>query len=56
MITFWDNGRKPTISAILWPLEGQNLANVSKKQIDSEHSPNKCTEQVYIGLHKYFLR
>ena len=35
--TFPNNGSKPPFSAILWPLEGQNLANVVKKQIISEH-------------------
>ena len=41
--TFSDNGRKPTFSVILWPLECQNLANLAQKWISSEHSPNKCT-------------
>ena len=55
--TISDNGQKPQFSVILWPLEGQNLANVAKKQINSEHSPNKCTHQVWIGLCEfYFLR
>ena len=46
MNTFSDNDDKPSFSVILWPLEGQNLANVATKQTDSEHSPNKCTHQV----------
>ena len=56
MNTFPDNSQKPQFSAILWPLEGHNLANMAKKQINSEHSPNKCTQQVWTGLRKYFLR
>ena len=44
-----------TIFFILCPLEGQNLA-VAKKQINSEHLPDKCTHQVWIGLHEYFFR
>ena len=51
--TFPDNGRKPPFSAILWSKEGQNLANVTKKQIDYEQSPNMCTHQVWIGLREY---
>ena len=43
--TFLDDGRKPLFSVILGPLEGQNLANMAQKQIRSEHSPNKCTNQ-----------
>ena len=54
--TFSDNGRKPPFSVILWPLEGQNLANVGQKWINSEHSPNKCTPQIWIGVYKYFFR
>ena len=41
--TFSDDGRKPPFSVILWSQEGRNLANVAKKQINSEHSHNKCT-------------
>ena len=33
-----DNGRKPELSVILWPIEGQNLANVAQKWVNSEHS------------------
>ena len=44
--TFSDNGWKPPFSVILWPLEGQNLANMAQKRINSEHSPNKGTYQV----------
>ena len=51
-----DNGRKPPYSVILWPLEGQNLANLAQKRISSENSPNKCTQQVWIGLCEYFFR
>ena len=51
-----DNGRKPPYSVILWPLEGQNLANVAQKRISSENSPNKRTQQVWIGLCEYFFR
>ena len=53
---FPDNGRKPPLSVILWPLEGRNLANVTQKWIYSEHSPNKCTHKVWIGLCEYFFR
>ena len=56
MNTFSDNGRKPPFSVILWPLEGKNVANVASQQIISEHSPNKCTHQVWIGLCEYFFR
>ena len=49
--TFSDIGQKPPFSVILWPLEGQNLANVAQKRINTEHSSNKCTHQVWIGLH-----
>ena len=28
--TFPDNGLKPPFSVLLWPLEGQNLANIAK--------------------------
>ena len=44
MNTFSDDGRKPPISVILWSLEGHNLANVAKKQINCEDSPNKWTQ------------
>ena len=54
--TFSDNGRKPWFSVILWLLEGQNLVNVAQKRINSEHTPNKCTHQVWFGLHEYFSR
>ena len=54
MITFLDNGRKP-YSVILWPLEDKNLANVAQKQINFEHSANKCTPQVWTGLCEYFF-
>ena len=30
------------LSVIFWPPEGQNWANVAQKQINSQHSPNKC--------------
>ena len=50
MNTFSDNGRKPPFSVILCPLEGQNMANVAQKWTNSEHSPNKCTPQAWIGL------
>ena len=43
--TFSDDGRKPPFSVILWPLEGQNLANVAQKRIKSEYSPIKCTQK-----------
>ena len=33
--TFTNIGQKPQFSAILWPLEGHNFANVVKKQIIS---------------------
>ena len=56
MNTFPDNGRKPPFLVILWPLDDQNLANVTKKQINSEHSPNKCTHCVSIELCEYFFR
>ena len=52
--TFSDIGQKPPFSVILWLLEGQNLASMAKKQIVSEHSPNKCYHQVWIGLCEYF--
>ena len=45
MNTFSDNGLKPPFSVILWPIEGQNLANVAKNHIKSEHSPDKYTHQ-----------
>ena len=54
--TFSDNGHKPPFSVILWPLEGQNLAYVARKQINSEHSPNKCTQQISVWLCEYFIR
>ena len=54
--TFSDDGRKPPFSVILWSQEGRNLANVAKKQINSEHSHNKCTHQVWSGLREYFSR
>ena len=54
MNTFSDNGRKPSFSDILWPIEGPNLANMAKKAINSEHSPNKCKHEVWIGLREYF--
>ena len=54
--TFWDNVGEPSFSVILWAIESQNLANVAKKQIISEHLPNKCTHQVRIKLHEYFFR
>ena len=47
-----ETGWKPPFSVILWPLGGQNLSNIAKKQPNSEHSFNKCTRQVWIGLHK----
>ena len=50
--TLSDNGRKQPFSVILWPLEDRNLANVAPKRINFEHLPNKCTHQVYIGLHE----
>ena len=40
MTTFSDNGRKPPFSVILWSLEGQNLAKVAEKWINSEQSPH----------------
>ena len=54
--TFSDIGQKPPFSFILWPLEGQNLANVAEKRINSEHSHKKCTQQVWIGYCGYFSR
>ena len=54
--TFSDDGRKPPFSVILRPLESQNLVNVAQKWINYERSPNKCTDQVWIGLHEYFVR
>ena len=54
--TFSDIGQKPPFSVIFWPLEGRNLANVAQKRINSEHSSNKCTHQVWIGLHVHFFR
>ena len=53
---FSDNGKKTPFPVISWPIEGQNMAKVVKKQINSEHSPSKCTHQVWIGLHEYFFR
>ena len=53
--TFSDNGRKPPFLVILWSQGGRNLANVAKKQINYEHSHNKYTPQVWIGLCEYFL-
>ena len=44
--TFPDNLQKPSLSVIFWPKEGQNLANMGKKLINSEQSPNKCTHLV----------
>ena len=36
--TFSDNSQKPTFSVIFFlPLEGQNLANMAQKRINSEH-------------------
>ena len=52
--TFSIDGRKPPFSVILWSQEGRNLANVAKKHINSEHSRNKCTHQVWSGLREYF--
>ena len=46
MNTFSDDGQKPPFSAILRPLEGQNLAKMAPKRINSEHLPSKCTQQV----------
>ena len=37
------NAEKSPFRAILWPLDGQNLANVAQKRINSEHSSNKFT-------------
>ena len=60
--TFSNNGQKPPFSVILWPPEGRNLANVAKKLINSEHSPNKCTPnlnwigeyiQIMVGKHHF---
>ena len=51
--TFSDYGQKPSFSVILCLLESQNLV---QKQTNSEHSTNKCTHQVWIGLCKYFFR
>ena len=56
MNIFLDNGQKPPYSVILWTLEGQSLANVAQKWINSEHSLNECTHQVWFGLHEYFFR
>ena len=56
MNAFSDNGRKAPFSVILWPLEDQNLTNVAQKQMNSEHSPNKCTHEIFTGLREYFLR
>ena len=55
MNTLSDNGQKPQFLVILWPGEGQNLAIVAQKRINSEDSPNKCRHQVLIGLGEYFL-
>ena len=46
---FSDIGQKP-------PYHHFHLANVVQKKINSEHSPNKCTHQVWIGLHEHFSR
>ena len=51
MNNFLCNGRKPPFSVIFWPLEGNNLVNVSLKQISPEHFSSKCTHQVWIELH-----
>ena len=56
MKPFSDNGQKPPFSLILWPLEGQNLANVAQQQINSEHTLDKCAHQVWIGLCEYFFK
>ena len=39
MNTFSDNGRKPSFSVILGPLEGQNLANMAQKRITVTSEP-----------------
>ena len=36
--TFSDNGRKPLFSVILWPLEGQTLADMAQKRINNRLS------------------
>ena len=51
--TISDNDRKPPFSVFLWQLQGQNGANMVQKRINSEHSSNKCTHQVWIGLREY---
>ena len=30
------------ISLIIWPLQGQNLANVAPRRLSCKHEPNKC--------------
>ena len=54
--TFSNNGRKPPFLVILRPIEGQNLANVLKKQLIPGNSPNKCTHLVWIVLREKFSR
>ena len=51
--TIFSHGRKPPFSEIMWPLVGKNVA---QKLINYEHSLNKCTHQVWIGLREYFFR
>ena len=43
-------------SVIFWPLEGQNWADVTQKQISSEHSPNKRLHQIWNKLNDYISR
>ena len=53
MTTFSENGQEPPFSVVLWPLDCEKLA-VAKNHINSEHSPNNGTHQVWIVLHEYF--
>ena len=48
--TFSDIGQKPPYHHF------HNLTKVVQKKIISEHSPNKCTHQVWIGLRGHFSR
>ena len=51
---FSDNGRNSPFSAILWPPQGQNLANLAKKQINFERWP--FSVHTKFDLHKYVFR
>ena len=51
---FSDDGQNSPFVVVLWSLVGQNVANEAQKWINCEHLPNKCTHQVWIGLHENF--